>query len=378
MLLLIILIILLTIVYNWLLIDYYREWRRTCAEQLFLHVKDLPFLSIVIVSRNETQLTSCILSIINGSYPIDRYEIIVVDDHSEDGSIEDVTNLQIQNVSVIHLHTCNIPDNIIAYKKYGQQIAIAKAKYDWIVTTDGDCLCPKEWLKTIALYSKGYSLITGPIKMTGSSNWLTRLQQFDVIGTMIGTSYGIHKKFWYSANAANMAFEKRLYLDYKEHAIQNSYASGDDIFLIQYAAKRNQPVGFVNKKAAVVETPAENTWTSFYNQRLRWASKSSAYEDRGMQALIYAIGFYNLTLLITLIWGVFNLQLTVLIIVLLAYLSKSIAEYLLFSSSSSFFGSDYKFHNGLVLSGLYIIYIVVIGFASIFISNYNWKGRKVR
>jgi cellulose synthase/poly-beta-1,6-N-acetylglucosamine synthase-like glycosyltransferase len=148
--------------------------------------------------------------------------------------------------------------------------------------------------------------------------------------------------------------------------------------LIQYAAKRNQPVGFVNKKAAVVETPAENTWTSFYNQRLRWASKSSAYKDRGMQALIYAIGFYNLTLLITLIWGVFNLQLTVLIIVLLAYLSKSIAEYLLFSSSSSFFGSDYKFHNGLVLSGLHIIYIVVIGFASIFISNYNWKGRKVR
>ena len=45
--------------------------------------------SIVVAARNEAQnISACVQSLLNQQYPSHQYEVIVVDDHSTDGSLE--------------------------------------------------------------------------------------------------------------------------------------------------------------------------------------------------------------------------------------------------------------------------------------------------
>ena len=363
--------------YCCLLVDYNRIWQKKIDSNLLDQKIDLPYFSIVIISRDEPQLKTCVQSIYNGSYPKERYEIIIVDDHSEIGALQDVIDLNIPIVGILNLCEYDIPDYIVAFKKFGQQLAITEAKYDWIVSTDGDCICPPDWLIIIAQYSKDNSLLTGPIKITGPSNLLIRLQQFDAVGTMIGTNYGINKGYWYSANGANMAFQKKLYLNYNKQVKDNRHASGDDIFLIQYAASANVPIAFMNNEQGIVRTEGERAWSDFYNQRIRWATKSSAYKDRGMQFLIYGIGLHNVSLALMVIVGLITWDEDLLIVSLLAFAAKCIIEYWLFSRTAKFFTLQYKLSEGFILTGLHLLYFLVIGITSIFVSKYKWKGRVV-
>jgi len=51
--------------------------------------------------------------------------------------------------------------------------------------------------------------------------------------------------------------------------------SGDDVLLIQLIAqKTTAKIRFMSESDAAVFTDTETTWTSFYNQRQRWASNS--------------------------------------------------------------------------------------------------------
>jgi len=315
---------------------------------------------------------------VDGSYPIEKYEIILVDDHSEEGSLNEIIDLNISNLKIIHLHDYNIPPTVNAFKKYGQKLAIQTAHYDWIISTDGDCIVPVDWMRTMASYTKSYNIVTGSIRMIGPENWLTRLQQFDVMGTMVGTNYGINRRLWYSANAANMLFRKEVYNAYNEQIDSHTHASGDDIFLIQYAAQNEVPLAFAANELAIVETAAETTWGAFYSQRLRWATKSNAYKDVGMKVLIYGIGFYNISIIFLLMYGLFSWNYQLVIIAFSAFFVKCISEIVLFKRAASFFKMDLSFWHGAVLSGMHLLYILIIGIASFFISDYNWKGRKVR
>jgi glycosyltransferase involved in cell wall biosynthesis len=54
-----------------------------------------PFISIIIAARNEEKnIGSCIQSIINQTYPANKFEIIITDDHSSDKTVSIVQSFQ--------------------------------------------------------------------------------------------------------------------------------------------------------------------------------------------------------------------------------------------------------------------------------------------
>ena len=82
----------------------------------------------------------------NQTYPTELFEVIVVDDHSTDGTAAIVQ--QFPSVKLIQLKE----DNINSYKKKAIETGIAAATGDLIVTTDADCLPGNNWLTTIAAF----------------------------------------------------------------------------------------------------------------------------------------------------------------------------------------------------------------------------------
>lgn len=100
-------------------------------------------ISVIIPTYNRKQLLrEVILSLFQQSYTKDRYEIIVVDNSSTDGTDQLILELQ-----------KNAPCKIIYYKKdnkgpaAAQNLGIKKAKGGIIAFTDSDCLAHVDWLR---------------------------------------------------------------------------------------------------------------------------------------------------------------------------------------------------------------------------------------
>ena len=162
--------IILFIPYVWLMLYYRSAWKKipdfVAAENAY---NELPFISIIIAARNEEKnIGKCIQSILDQTYPAEKYEIIVTDDHSTDKTVSIIQFFQKNNIQVLHLADFIFGQKINSYKKKSIDTALQFAKGELIVTTDADCIAPPKWLETIAHFYKHKSpvFVALPVNFT--------------------------------------------------------------------------------------------------------------------------------------------------------------------------------------------------------------------
>ena len=105
----------------------------------------LPFITIVVPVKDEEQfIESTLKQILNQDYPNDRFEIIVVDGMSKDGTKEIVTRLS-------HLHPqIKVAENPKGISSGGRNIGFRMGQGDIFLVVDGHCYIPnKQLLKNI-------------------------------------------------------------------------------------------------------------------------------------------------------------------------------------------------------------------------------------
>ena len=139
------------------------------------------------------------------------------------------------------------------------------------------------------------------------------------------TGAGIYGRFMNMCNGANLAYEKRAFYAVEGFNGIDKIASGDDMLLLQKMAKHfpNQ-VGFLKNKNATVLTNAKPDLKSFYQQRIRWASKSGNYQELQILFILALVFFFFFCI-------VFNLFLLCGLssyILLLDYLTSQIQKYI--------------------------------------------------
>ena len=128
-------------------------------------------ISVIIAVRNEENNIKPLLdSLCLQSYPTDLFEIIIVDDHSEDDTWNLLNNYPAGNrrISFIKLADhINKEDSIVSHKKKAIETGISQATGTLIVTTDADCLFHPDWLLTIARFYETHSakFIAAPVKI---------------------------------------------------------------------------------------------------------------------------------------------------------------------------------------------------------------------
>ena len=100
-----------------------------------------PFISIVIPCYNGmATIADCLNSLEQQSYPRERFEIILVDNGSRDGTCEFV---QASFPSVRLLHSAEKGSG------YARNAGIFAARGELILSTDSDCVADKEWAATL-------------------------------------------------------------------------------------------------------------------------------------------------------------------------------------------------------------------------------------
>ena len=330
--------------------------------------------SIIIPFRNEEKnLGKLLQSISNLNYPPELFEIIMVDDFSEDTSERVYIKWRMEN-GLIHstllenLRLSNSP------KKDAITRAIPIVKNEWIITTDADCTVNKNWLATLDnfIQKNTVEMVVGAVVYKTKNNWFHHFQQLDLLslqGTTIG-SFGIGKPFM--CNGANFAYTKKFFNELGGYGGINEQASGDDVFLLQKAVQKNpEKISYLRNTGFIVKTKPENDLFKLFMQRVRWASKTTSYKNTYAKLLAVCVLLMNLSLVVGFTFWMFNYLnwLTLLGI----FVVKYSFDYILLYQSNDYLRKG-KFMLPLASSLAYPIFSSIVGLYSLF-GNFTWKGR---
>lgn len=119
-----------------------------------------PKISVVIPVWNEAdKIQQCLAAVFSQS--LKSYEVIVVDGHSTDETVEKIEKFP---VKIFYENS-----NSIACAR---QIGVENAKGDYIAFSDADCIPDKEWLSNLVKeFDDGIVGVGGPSKNVGDSLW---------------------------------------------------------------------------------------------------------------------------------------------------------------------------------------------------------------
>ncbi|MEC3906698.1 glycosyltransferase [Tamlana sp. 2201CG12-4] len=331
--------------------------------------------SVVIPFRNEAEhLPGLLKSIEALKYPKHLFEVILVDDASDDSSAEIVkTFIKMSKTSFNLISNKRLTGSP---KKDAITTAISTSKNDWIVTTDADCILPKYWLNSFDefIQKTKASCVVAPVLYQEGNHLLHRFQILDMLslqGATIG-GFGIGKPFL--CNGANFAYKKALFSKLKGFEGNSNISSGDDIFMLEKVVQTlPEALYYLKSDQAIVITKPQPTWKDLCTQRIRWAAKTSAYNHWFGKFTGLIVLLMNALLIIALVLSVMGLFKLKLLFYL--FFMKFNIDVLLIYKSAAFFRQKSALRNYLSGFIIYPFFSVYVAFISVF-SSYKWKGRR--
>lgn len=370
---------LLTALYVALMLVYTGGWQLQptfSAPRVFVPATRI---SIIIPARNEERnIGNCLQAIVANRYPAHLLEVIVIDDHSTDNTSGLVQAFQDPRIRCIRLKDYLSDGAINSYKKKALEIGIAASNGELIVTTDADCVAPELWLHHLAaLYEQqGPAMVVAPVVFTNDGSTIQTFQSLDFM-TMQGITAASHRlRLGSMCNGANLAFSKEAFYKVDGYKGVDHLASGDD-YLLMMKMQQMFPGRIAYLKAAptIVQTAPQPDWRGFFNQRVRWASKSGKYDDKKLTAILLLVYVFNVSLVVLFTVGLFEpLYLMLLLGILLI---KTVCELFFLRRVAAFFTKESELWRFPLLQPAHILYIVSAGFLGFF-GKYQWKDRRVK
>lgn len=357
------------------MLDIFGHWTAQKEHKIPHDYTPSEFISVIVPARNEAEnIVQCLQSILKNKYPPDLFEILVIDDHSNDDTADLVQSLNSSKIQLLRLI-----DASVTGKKQAIEYGIANSKGDTILITDADCVVGELWM---SYHSSFYELnkakcVTGPIKYHKPNRLIEQFQSLDLTGMLGVTQAGIFSDKWYMANGANMSFKKKQFFEVGAYNSSKQFASGDDVFLIQAIADiYSEDVHFLKNSEAAVSTQAEQSWKSLYQQRVRWGTKNRSYKKKAITLTLGLVFIFSCSILLNLtLIPVFGLA--AIFVFVIQLVSKLLIDYFYLHSLNKYFYPAERLKAFFPSSIIYIFYIVWIGLASLFIKSYIWKDRRV-
>ena len=340
-----------------------------------ISVKD-EFISIIIPFRNEAEnILSNLKSIEEQNYPLDKYEVIYVDDFSTDDSAK----ILLEAIEHPNIKLISVPEDFSkhAHKKRAIRFGIQNSKGEIIVTTDADCFHDEDWLKSLlSAFEDKTGFVSGPVEFYDSEILFGKMQKLEFAGLVLVGAGLIGIKRPTICNAANLAYRKKAYDEVNGFADQMNLSSGDDELLMQKISKETKyEVKFCLNKNAIVKTDLNSSLKKFYNQRKRWSSKGLFYADKFL--VIKLIGFYLffIGMIIQPVLGIFNPL--YFITFFISIFLKLIFEFKILRKGTTLLFNKKILQSFIPAEIFHIPYIVVAGISGAF-GNFTWKDRKVK
>ncbi len=255
------------VLYFLLLIAFLVGWKDSAHAVFSPAVGRDPLISVIVPVRNEERTIGNLLSTL-AVQEYRNFEVIIVNDDSQDETLWAVSQHQLKNLLVIHN-----PDK---GKKSAIAAGVRAARGSIIVTTDADCKVSPQWLREMRMPFRRPEVMMafGGVRMEGRHSFFDVLQAMEfasLIGSGASTAaLGMPTM----CNGANLAFRKKAFQQVGGYAGNSDIPSGDDEFLLRKINEKfSHGIQFVHSPEAIVTTAPQADIAAFVNQRVRWASK---------------------------------------------------------------------------------------------------------
>jgi cellulose synthase/poly-beta-1,6-N-acetylglucosamine synthase-like glycosyltransferase len=253
-------------------------------------------VSIVIAARNEAEnIEACLAHVFSNLYA-PGYEVIVVDDRSEDESPALLRQLasQYPNLQVIRIDT--LPQGMPP-KKHALTVGIGVASSEILLFTDADCRVPSDWVVRMASsFEADTEVVLGSGPYHAGHGVLNRLIRYETL----------HTAFWflgrakmgnpYMALGRNLAYRKSFFERVGGFASGIESLSGDDDLLVNHHAVGSRTRVVMD---VLVYSEPKRSWKAWYRQKLRHLQAGKWYRSGSMRyssmALLSWIGVWLAT-----------------------------------------------------------------------------------
>ncbi|PTX44593.1 cellulose synthase/poly-beta-1,6-N-acetylglucosamine synthase-like glycosyltransferase [Christiangramia gaetbulicola] len=377
--LLLILFGLITAAYLGLIISFLYGWKRMPDFQLKGLSAENTF-SIVIPYRNEAGNLPALLRSLSGiKYPTEKFEIILINDASKDNSRE-ICETFLKDFPSFNIRLLENNRQTNSPKKDAIRTAIESSGFDYIATTDADCVIPANWLYFFdeMIRENNSEMIAGPvgfIQRTIKKPYFQNFEEMDFMSLQASTigAFGIEKAFM--CNGANLCYKKALFKEGSGFSGNENLASGDDVFLLQDFRKKGKKVSFIKSEKAAVFTNYQKSLHGLIQQRIRWAAKTSAYTSLFAKFTGFIVFLMNLSLIVFTVLAfmdLFSFQYLMLI-----FLLKFNADFMLIFKAAKFMNRESLMRHYFWCSIAYPFFSVYVASLSLF-KGYEWKGRRFK
>ena len=370
-------VLLISFFYATLILLYKIAWNKI-SESKEVNYNDT--VSVVVACRNEeTNIKNLIKDIMNQNFDKYRFQMIIVDDHSEDKTLE-ILYEESEKWNNLHI-ICMNNDEI--GKKNSIRKGIEFANGDVILCTDADCRVGGDWIKTMlsCFTNKRIKFVAGLVKFSSENTFLNKFQSLELISLVSSGAAAIQRKKSTICNGANLAFRKKEYNDIPLDIFHDF--STDDVSLLYYFKKHYKDgILFSKDLDSIVETNSNPNLISQFQQKLRWISNSKNIRDWQsvyVASVVFLMNSLISILLVLTLLSIFSGYEEIYIILInlfVAVFIKYVTDYLFLKQVLDFFRRKDLLIYLLPFEIINAIYTVVIEPLSLVYSP-KWKGRRI-
>lgn len=235
----------------------------------------LPRVSVVVCARNEERnVRRCLESLHLLDYPREKLEINVVDDESEDRTLEIFREFAARNEKIHVLSTAGMSREIPG-KQRPLNLGIGRSSGEFFLITDADCTVAPGWVKAhLAAFHDDVGIVGGITRIDVRGKGLYALMQSSDLIFMISIAMGCAGwGFPITIMGNNISFRRDAYEAVGGFSKMNPCIVED--MAIMNAITRQTPyrLGWVVGRQGVALSAPESKFDTFVEQRRRWLNE---------------------------------------------------------------------------------------------------------
>lgn len=235
-----------------------------------------PTVSVIVCARNEANVIGRLLqSLTKLHYPEDKFEIILIDDDSFDGT----HNIMQQyadgkpNWKVLRHDKTTAT---LKGKKGALTLGVQASRGEIIMVTDADCVVPPDWItSTVSFFRKDVGMVLGNSPVEKKAGFMNIYERFDTLCEASVAAASTYYNKPTHANGRNLAYRKQVFEEVNGYENCVNTDTGDDFFLMQEIRTRTRwRFAYNTDPAGFVTTTATPLGKRYIHQQLRRNSKA--------------------------------------------------------------------------------------------------------
>lgn len=259
----------------------------------------LPSVSILVSARNEEAGISKTLDSLMKQLYKGRWDIWIADDRSTDRTPQILAEYAKKFPDRIHVVTITELSPGESAKKNAIAKLVAASEGEILLLTDADCIVQPTWIRAMVRefepgidFVAGHSYIELPKDRT---NWILNMQAVETMAYRIAGTAALAMGTPITSTGNNLAYRRSFFEEVHGFEGVSKIQSGDDDLLLQKLA-REAPwkAHYSIDPEAFVTTQGKETLPELWEQRKRWASKTTYYAPKIVALLGFIFFFFCL------------------------------------------------------------------------------------